>query len=430
MSDSPGTVYRAGSSDPSASDLFWPGAERAAHILTPIQLLRTMEDFEAAWLDGLVEVGVAPAAARHELMGVVGVRDLDAVARAAEAGGNPVIPLVALLRERLAETAPEAARWVHRGLTSQDVLDSALMIQLSSACAHLGREIRGQVGALTGLVEAHRGTLMVARTLTQHAVPTTFGLKAARWLDGVLDAWDDLRALSFPLQAGGAAGTMAAAVELASDRDDPVEVVQRLGAHVAGHFSRPPAPPWHTNRAPVTRVADAVVRCTDAWARIAGDVLTLSRPEIGELSEGTGGGSSTMPNKENPVLATLVRRAGLTAPQLAATLHLASAESTDERPAGPWHAEWETVTTLARRAMVAGSQTTTLLAGLEVHPERMAATLAGALPGVLAEQRATAEVLGHLPLEDPRDYLGLTAVLVDATLERAHHLLGTPVGDL
>ena len=122
-----------------------------------------------------------------------------------------------------------------------------------------------------------------------------------------------------------------------------------------------PSTPWHTSRASVTRLGDASVRCTDAWGRIAGDVLVLGRPEIGELSEGAGGGSSTMPHKSNPVLSTLVRRAALTTPQLAATLHLAAAEATDERSSGPWHAEWATLRTLLRRAVVAGDQATDLL---------------------------------------------------------------------
>ena len=104
----------------------------------------------------------------------------------------------------------------------------------------------------------------------------------------------------------------------------------------------------------MTRIGDALVACTDAWARIANDVLVLGRPEIGELAEGSGGGSSTMPHKANPVLAVLVRRTALTTPQLAATLHLAAADQVDERAAGGWHAEWDTLRLLLRRTVVAG----------------------------------------------------------------------------
>ena len=140
---------------------------------------------------------------------------------------------------------------------------------------------------------------MVARTLTQHAVPTTFGLKVAAWLTGVLDAYDDLAAAAFPAQLGGAAGTR---------RRD------RSSSGAATSPRRGVAGRWHTTRAPVTRLGDALVGCTDAWGRIANDVLTMSRPEIGELAEGAGGGSSTMPHKANPVLSVLLRRAALTTP--------------------------------------------------------------------------------------------------------------------
>jgi 3-carboxy-cis,cis-muconate cycloisomerase len=173
---------------------------------------------------------------------------------------------------------------------------------------------------------------------------------------------------------------------------------------------------WHTRRTTVTRLGDAAVRCTDGWGRIANDVLALSRPEIGELSEGTGGGSSTMPHKANPVLSTLVRRAALAAPSLAATLHLAAAEQVDERADGGWHAEWATLALLLRRTVVAGAQTADLLAGLRVHADRMAGTLAGAHDDVRAEQRTMAALAGHPPHDD---YLGQTAALVDHVLKRA-----------
>ena len=315
---------------------------------------------------------------------------LEWLAHESEAGGNPAMALVALLRDGLRDAAPDAATWLHRGLTSQDVVDSALMICARDAVVRLREALRDQVGLLSRLVEEHRSTPMVARTLTQHAVPTTFGLKAAGWLTGVLDAYDDVAALVLPVQVGGAAGTMAGVVELADHLPDPVGVAHQLSVELADRLGLTPSTPWHTSRASVTRVGDASVRCTDAWGRIAGDVLVLSRPEIGEVSEGTGGGSSTMPHKSNPVLATLVRRAALTTPQLAATLHQAAAESTDERSPGPWHAEWATLRTLLRRAVVAGDQATDLLQGLRVHADRMGRTLAAAHDDVRAEQRSMA----------------------------------------
>jgi 3-carboxy-cis,cis-muconate cycloisomerase len=277
------------------------------------------------------------------------------------------------------------------------------------AVADLDVDLGRLVLRLAALADQHRDTVMVARTLTQHAVPTTFGLKVATWLAGVLDAWDDVRRLTFPVQLGGAAGTLAAVVELGHD---PV----RTRAELAAGLGLADAAPWHTSRRPVTRIADAMVACTDAWARIAGDVLTMSRPEIGELSEAVGGGSSTMPHKANPMISALVRRAGLTTPQLAATLHLAAADQRDERADGAWHAEWDSLRILVRRTLVAGSQTADLVDELRVHPERMRSTLDAADGDVRAEQRAMAGLAGHEPTGA---YLGLAGELVDAQVARA-----------
>jgi 3-carboxy-cis,cis-muconate cycloisomerase len=377
------------------SDLFWPGDARAGDLLTDASFLQAMVAVEEAWLDVLgIGHGSLP--------------DLDPATIPSESGGNPALGLVAILRERL---EGDAARWVHRGLTSQDVVDSALMLLLRDAVSAVRRELRTQVGLLADLAEAFRTTPMVARTLTQHAVPTTFGLKVAGWLAAVLDADDDLASLSFPVQLGGAAGTMAAVVELGLD---PAATRDRL----AGALGLAPSLPWHTSRAPVTRIGDAAVGCTDAWGRIANDVLTLSRPEIDELAEGEGGGSSTMPHKRNPVLSALIRRAALAAPQLAATLHVAAAESVDERAAGAWHAEWATVSTLLRRTVVAGSQATDLVTGLRVHPDRMAATLDAADVG--SEQRTMVELAGIQPRSN---YLGASDEIIDAVLDRARRSL-------
>ena len=395
------------------SGLLWPGDDRAGDLMSDGALLAAMVEVEQAWLTALVRSGIAPARAGHALPGLVSSDDLPALASAAADGGNPVIPLVAMLRDRLPD--PEAARWLHRGLTSQDVLDTALMLLARDAVTAIRSSLRAQIPALADLATVHRDTAMVARTLTQHAVPTTFGLKVAGWLTGVLDAYDDVDALRLPVQLGGAAGTLAALVELG----DSASARACVGA-ATRHLGLAQSPPWHTTRTPVTRLGDAAVRCTDAWGRVAHDVLALGRPEIGELAEGRGGGSSTMPHKANPVLSTLLRRAALAAPQLGATLHLAAAGQVDERADGAWHAEWETLALLLRRTVVAGSQATDLVTGLRVRTDRMRATLDAAGADVLAEQRSMA-ALADRP---PRDgYRGLGTELVDAAVRRAHTVL-------
>jgi 3-carboxy-cis,cis-muconate cycloisomerase len=214
--------------------------------------------------------------------------------------------------------------------------------------------------------------------------------------------------LVFPVQVGGAAGTRAALVELGADPDISGRLAERLGLV--------DSLPWHTVRTTVTRLGDALVRCTDAWGHIAEDVLVLSRPEIGEVTEGTGGGSSTMPDKKNPVLSALIRRAAMSTPQLSATLHLAAAQQVDERAGGSWHVEWATLRDLVRRTVVAGSHAFDLIAELEVHPDRMSATLGGARPGIHAEQRSMAELAGHTP---GGVYLGEMDRIIEAALERA-----------
>jgi 3-carboxy-cis,cis-muconate cycloisomerase len=404
------------------TDLFWPGDERAGTVMSPESFLAAMVRVEDRWLAGLVAAGVAPPAAKADVTGLVGPADVDAVAAGAEHGANPAIPLVSLLRQRVRESNADAARWLHRGLTSQDVVDTALVLCLHEALTRVVAELRDQAAVLSRLSDTHRATVMAGRTLTQHAVPITFGLKASGWLVSVLDAREGISTArsNLPVQVGGAAGTMAAATELAREAGltDPTAAAVRLADTLASNLGLLARPPWHTSRRAVTLVGDALVTATDAWGRIASDVATLARPEIGELSEPAvdgRGGSSTMPQKQNPVLSILVRRTAFTAPGLAATLHTAAALAVDERPDGAWHAEWATLRTLARQAVVAASQTTELLSGLQVNGDRMAETVRDARDALLAER---ASISGGDP-GAPSGYLGATELVIDAALARA-----------
>lgn len=393
-----------------APDLFWPGDERAGRVLSQGAFLEAMIEVEQAWLDALTAYGAGPAEP-VVLADVVDPSDIAALATGAEAGGNPVLGLVRLLRQG-------GSDHVHRGLTSQDVVDTALMLCLRRAVSVVRGDLVEQVRALSRLAEEHRHTLMAGRTLTQHAVPITFGLETAGWLGAVLDAADSVAALRFPAQIGGAAGTLSAAAELLGP-DDPGRAAQ-MAARAAEELGLEPAVPWHTGRAAFTRVGDAFATCTAAWGKIATDVITLSRPEIAEVAEPAGegrGGSSTMPHKHNPVLSVLVRRAALTNPQLAATLHLTAGLAEDERAAGGWHAEWATLRDLGRRTVVAGAQTTELVTGLRIDGERMTATARAAWDDLTAERDSIARHARKAPSEG--DYLGATSRLIDSTLARA-----------
>jgi 3-carboxy-cis,cis-muconate cycloisomerase len=411
------------------TDLLWPGDERADRLFAPATVLSAMVRVEAAWLQALVTAQVVPTGARDDLVGLVGARDVDAVATRAEASGNPVTPLLGLLRERLEARNPAAAQWLHRGLTSQDVLDTALVLCARDAARRVLADVDHQVAALAALADRHRDDIMAGRTLTQHAVPITFGLKAAQWLQGVLDARDDLRRVTerLPAQFGGAAGTLAATTELLSLSGSPAGL-DTVVADASRILGLEPAAPWHTSRAPLTRYADALVLATDAWGRIANDVLLLTRPELNELAEEPvegRGGSSTMPQKANPVLSVLIRRAALSAPALASQLHLAAAAAVDERPDGSWHVEWLALATLARHTVTAGSQTAELLDGLHVDTGRMAAVVKQRSSALLAEQRSIGSLFEpdsehpRNPDFDPSHYLGATAAVIDQILARA-----------
>ncbi|MDT7789939.1 MAG: 3-carboxy-cis,cis-muconate cycloisomerase, partial [Pseudonocardiales bacterium] len=342
-----------------------PGSYRAAGLVDDAALVRALLDVEVAWARVL---GTSVS-----LESWVPVLDPVEV----EAAGNPVLPLVSALRARV--SGP-----VHTGLTSQDVLDTALMLLARGVFSRVSADLARVSDALAVLASAHRSSVMAGRTLTQFAVPITFGLKAARWLVAVLDSLDELSVVSagLPVQCGGAAGTLSRAASLV----DPIAGATAFARHLGLVW---PGLPWHTYRAPVTRVGDALVRVCDALGVMAADVLTLGRPEIGEVSEGAvagRGGSSTMPHKRNPVLSVLVNSAALQAPQLGAQLHLCAARAVDERPDGAWHAEWPALRALMELAVVAASQAAELVEGLEVHADVMARRAVSAAGDLLAER--------------------------------------------
>ena len=396
-------------------------------------------------------VGVAPQGPVDELSSALGWQgpgtlarghglDLEALAAASVAGGNPIIPLVPRLKERV----PEHARtWVHRGATSQDVLDTALMLVARAAITAVGAALADADAALTEFARIHRDEVAAARTLTQHAVPTTVGARAATWLRGVRRAASRLAAVETPAQLGAAAGTLAAFVEVGG---------QDAAGALPAAFAREvrldvPAGPWHVTRWPITELGDALAQAIDAVAKIATDVATLSRTEIGELAESAGGGSSAMPQKQNPASSVLIRSAALRAPQLAATLHLAAGLAADERPDGAWHAEWPALRELLRLALGAGAHAASLVAGLRVRADAVAADL-GLTRGLIVSERLSlvltprigkdrvarivaaaaegadlADLLRALPeasdldvdgLLDPAGYTGLAGRLVDA----------------
>uniref|UniRef100_UPI00373AE144 3-carboxy-cis,cis-muconate cycloisomerase n=1 Tax=Streptomyces rimosus TaxID=1927 RepID=UPI00373AE144 len=364
--------------------------------------VRALLDAEAALTRAQAAVGLAPPAAAEAVSvaardtGRYDARDLAVRARS---GGNPVIPLVSALTSAVAERAPDAAAYVHRGATSQDILDTATMLVCSRALAAVLGDLDDTAAALARLAAEHRDTPMAGRTLTQHAVPTTFGLKAAGWRGLVLDARDRLAAVraALPAQLGGAAGTLAAFHAFAeADGRGPVPGLgpRLLAAYAAETGLAEPVLPWHTLRTPVADLAGALAHTAGALGKVAADVLALCRTEIGELAEGSGGGSSAMPHKANPVRATLIAATARQVPALAGVLY-GSLAAEDERPAGAWHAEWQPLRDALRLVGGAARDAAELAAGLRVRTERMRANLAATGGGIVAERLAA--VLGaHL----------------------------------
>ena len=372
-------------------------------LLSPVTVGHDETVTDAAYLDALVtaevalarayrEIGLAPDDAVDEIETEFGWQgalrgcrdhgvDGTALAAAAVAGGNPVIPLVGRLKERV---GVDARLWVHRGATSQDIVDTAAMVVARAATSRIVAALVHTEVSLRSLARSRRDEVAAARTLTQHAVPTTVGLRAAGWLRGVERARSRVGDVQhqLPAQLGGAAGTLASFTEIAGP--EAAAALPAAFAHELGLAA--PDAPWHTSRWPVTELGDALVQAIDAVGKIATDVATLSRTEIGELAEGAGGGSSAMPQKRNPAASVLIRSAALRAPQLGATLHLASALAADERPDGAWHAEWPTLRELLRLALGATAHAASLVAGLHVDTDAVARNLA-ATGGLIVSER-------------------------------------------
>ncbi|MFF2298798.1 lyase family protein [Arthrobacter sp. NPDC058127] len=375
-------------------------------------------DVEAAWASVLEEAGFAPpgSAAVVTEAAESWAYDAASIAERAQGGANPVIPLLADLRGRVKGLDASALAAVHTSLTSQDVLDSALMLLAHRVVSALLAEVKGTTTALAGLAEQHADTLCVGRSLTQHALPFTFGLKAAQWFHGVAAAARRLEALEFPVQFGGASGTLAAGTVLAEGSSSSPFI---LADALAGKLGLAPVPaPWHTNRLAVTGLGDALASLTDSFGKIASDLLFLSRPEVAELGEPLAAGrgvSSAMPQKQNPVLSVLIRSAALQAPGLAAQLHVAATNFNDERPDGAWHSEWPALRGLLRLTLGAATQLRELAEGLRVFPEAMRRNLEISGPLLLSE--AVASSVAPLLGADRGDAKAKLQAVVDETLQ-------------
>jgi 3-carboxy-cis,cis-muconate cycloisomerase len=461
-----------------ASDRLDSGLLSPVRAGTPVEAatsdrawLQAMLDAEAALVRAQAALGTVPPSAAETVARLARAERLDlrGLALAARETANPVVGLVQALTRVVAAEDPAAAEFVHRGSTSQDILDTGAMLVARRALLLVRADLARTARALARLAGEHRDSVMPGRTLALQAVPVTFGLKAAGWRELVLDADRRLARVldgGLPVSLGGAAGTLAGYLEYARidggvDGPDAGEYVDRLVTEFAARTGLArPVLPWHTLRTPVADLAAALAFAAGALGKIAVDVQSLARTEVAEVTEPQApgrGGSSAMPHKRNPVLSTLMRSAALQVPALASALTQCMLAE-DERSAGAWHAEWLLLRECLRLVGGAAHMAAELAEGLRARPERMRANLAltgsrmaservaavlapllGKAPAKQLLTRATAlaehtgrplaEVLaeqpelhgrtdaaGLAPLCDPETYTGAAALLVDRAL--------------
>ncbi|WP_122414177.1 3-carboxy-cis,cis-muconate cycloisomerase [Pseudomonas viridiflava] len=360
-----------------------------------------MLDFEAALARAEARVGLIPQnvvsditqSCRAELF------DFDALAIAIGNAGNSAIPLVKALGKRIAAHSPEAERYVHMGATSQDVMDSGLILQIRDAIDVLERDL-GQLGdALTQQAQVHEATPLAGRTWLQQATPVTLGMKIAGWLGAITrhrQRLNEIKPRVLCLQFGGASGSLAAL------GDQAFKVAEALADELQLHL---PEQPWHTQRDRLVEFASLLGLIAGSLGKLGRDVSLLMQTEVGEVFEPSApgkGGSSTMPHKRNPVGAAVMIGAATRAPGLVATMFSAMPQE-HERSLGLWHAEWETLPELC--CLVSGSlqQALQVVPGLQVDAERMRVNLESTRGLVLAEavsialaQRIGRDVAHHL----------------------------------
>jgi 3-carboxy-cis,cis-muconate cycloisomerase len=438
------------------------GNAAANALWSPRATVQAMLDVEAALARASALHGVIPASAVDAIAAACNADsiDADALMTGAQAGGNLAIPLVKQLTAVVKANDAEAAKYVHWGATSQDIIDTGVVLQLRAALDLIDADLRVLSDALVRQATTHRATPMIGRTWLQQALPITLGLKFAQWLDAVTRhraRLAELRARVLVLQFGGAAGT------LASLRDQALPVARALADDLGLGL---PALPWHTQRDRIAEAASFLGMLTGSLGKIARDISLMMQTELGEVAEPAAagkGGSSTMPHKRNPVGCAAVLTAATRAPNLVATIFAGMVQE-HERALGGWQAEWEALPDLARLTAGALANIVAIVPDMEVNSTRLAhnlnathglvlgeavmlalgdaigrmeahklveqASKAAVAKGVaLYDELAANEiVMRHLPddrlkpLLDPANYVGQAHAFVDAAIENSKKL--------
>lgn len=436
-----------------------------SHLFSPLFRDATLAEIfaDAAFVQQMVTVEIALARA-EEKVGVIPKGTAESIAQAAtsfqpdwaalqtslEKSGVPVIDLVRQLR---AHVGGDAGQYVHWGATSQDIIDTATILQLRQALAILNPILQRIITQLGALADRHRHTLMVGRTHSQQALPVTFGLKAANWLAPLLrhqQRLTELKPRLLVLQFGGAAGTLAALAEQGT------AVRQTLAAELNLHL---PLLPWHTQRDHLVEFAGWLSLVTGSLAKMAQDIILLAQSEIAEVQESDDparGGSSTMPQKSNPITSELIIAAARTNASLLANMHQAQIQE-QERGTHGWQMEWLTLPQMCGLTAVALNKAAFVSSHLVVKTDQMRQHVAQANGLILAEaavfalaeymnrseakklvsractialdeQRHLVDVvqtladapIDWLALKDESNYLGATQTFIDAVLQQVN----------
>jgi 3-carboxy-cis,cis-muconate cycloisomerase len=368
--------------------------------------LQAMLDAEAALATAEAQVGLIPHEAAAAIVSCCEATSFDPeeLGRDGRAAGNPVPPLVEALTADVSRVSEDAARYIHKGATSQDIVDTAAMLVARRALELILAELEGISLACVHLAEEHRVTIMAGRTLLQQALPTTFGLKAAGWLVSVLEVrrkLSDVRDRGLAAQLGGASGTLAS--------------LGKPGISVLGEFARElelaePTVPWHTDRTRIAEIGGSLSLVAGVLGKISLDVILMAQTEVGEVTEPTDGGrggSSTLPHKRNPILSVTAAANSRRVQVLAQTLYGAMAGE-HERAAGAWHAEWEALSDALALTGGAAAAVREATEGLELHLEKMRQNL-NETGGMLMAENVTTVVADRLGRLEAHELVGAAA---------------------
>lgn len=432
------------------------GDPALAEIFSEQHWLRRVLEVEVALAQVEARLGLIPPEAARAIAQLAGFTpDWAALARQTERDGVPIAGLVAQLQAQL---GPEYGRYLHLGATTQDILDTALVLQLRSALALLEGRLRESLQGLARLARQHRDTLMPGRTHGQQALPITFGYKVAGWMAPLLRHLERLQALKervLVVQMGGAVGTLAALGPRG------VAVMEGL-AEALG--LNPPLMPWHTARDNLAELAGWLSLLSGSLAKMAQDVILMAQNEVGELHESLEpdrGGSSTLPQKSNPIKSEVIIASARANAALLSAMHQALVAE-HERATHGWQLEWLVLPQMLAHTGAALNQAVFLSRNLAVYPERMRANLAAsqglmlaealhlallehlgaeakalvreAVQVALAEGRHLVEVVRErvqLPLDwaalREEAYLGQSQMFTERLLEEAGRILGRPI---